>query len=90
MKLLNIPFSQAFAHVAAGGFSFWGWVILAVIIAALAIYAYVINAREGNPYSPLYLGLAILVLGLAFFYRAGEVSVNTTPEQAARGVYIGY
>lgn len=89
MKLLNIPFSQAFAHCASTG-SFWAWIVVAVILAAVAVYGYIINAREGNPYSPLYLGAALLVIGLALFYRPGEISVNTTPEQAARGVFIGY
>lgn len=82
-----ITLGQAFEHVAKSN-SYWLWVLLSFI--PLGIYIYLAAKRKVES---LDLRLLFLFLGLivvAIFFRPSEIAANTTKEQAARGVYIGY
>lgn len=92
MKFLTIPFSQAFAHCATTT-SFLVCIIIGLIVAALIVFFTIKSASSGDgwktPHS-LFVFLAIAIAVGVFVYRPGEVSANTTPSEAARGVFIGY
>lgn len=88
----NISFGAAFAHVAAS-FSYWAWVIVAGLAAGVIIYRMVRNYRTSQEWTAGHSVILFFVMALLLFtilYRPTEVAANTTNEQAARGVYIGY
>jgi len=91
MTLLDIPFSQAFAHVTTTT-SWWVCAIIGQIIAAALTYFTIKNSQDKGWKAGHSAGLflAIAIAALSIVYRPGEISVNTSPEQAARGVFIGY
>lgn len=87
----NISFLEAWAHVAKSG-SYWLWLILATFLASAVIYV-VIHEYKKKALTIVHF-LALFAVGciflLALLMRPAEVAGNTTKEQAARGVYIGY
>lgn len=88
----NISLGWAFAHCATTG-SYWLWIIIAVLasIAAAVILTRANNKSEVNPMVKMlvYFAIAVAIL-CSIFVRPCNVAANTTEEQAARGVYIGY
>lgn len=91
MNLLTITWAQAFAHCASTG-SYWICLIIGVVL-AIVLTVLVIRNSTVNGWKPAHsalLGVAIALAALSVVYRPGEIRVNTTPEQAARGVFIGY
>lgn len=81
----EIGLTAGFAHVSQS-LGYWVWVIVAAVIAA-AFVIYCVKEQFWNGW--VALGIAALLL-IAIFYRPVEVGVNTTNEQAQRGVFIGY
>lgn len=77
-----------FAHC-AGTTSYWVWIIVVIVLSALLILA---NDKFDLGDTGRIISIAAIVFALAFavFFRPAEVGANTTKEQAARGVYIGY
>jgi len=82
-----ITFGQAFSHVSK---SFWYWffIVLAILPPIGYIAAYYMGKIDEVDLRLLFALLALLLF--AIFFRPCEVAANTTVEQAARGVYIGY
>lgn len=92
MKFLTIPFSQAWMHVAHSP-AYWIFIVIALVIAAVIIYAFLKQNDSGSGVTTggvIAFGVAIAIVLLAIVYRPGEVSANTSPSEAARGVFIGY
>lgn len=91
MKFLTITWAQAFGHCASTS-SYWICLVIGVILAGVIGFFTIKNSQSGgwkNGHSAL-LFLAIALAALSIVYRPGEIKVNTSPEQAARGVFIGY
>lgn len=87
-----ITFGQAFSHCASTG-SYWLWVGIALLVSGVTLFflfrAYGKSQDWSGGYT-LVLFACVVILFLAFLMRPAEVAANTTVEQAARGVYIGY
>ena len=85
----NITWGQAFSHV-SGSFGYWLWVFVA--FTALVVYIGIITkSKEGwNQGKVLVLFLFLALFMFSVMYLPSEIAANTTVEQAARGVYIGY
>jgi hypothetical protein len=82
-----ITFGQAWNHVSESG-AYWVW----VGISGALLLGYILGVAFGKIEElklPL-LGLLIGFLAFCLFMRPCEVAANTTVEQAARGVFIGY
>jgi hypothetical protein len=88
----NISLGQAFAHCASTD-SYWIWIIIAVVVSITAgmILTRANSKSEVNPMVKMlvYFAIAALIL-CSIFVRPCTIAANTTQEQAARGVYIGY
>lgn len=86
-----ITFGQAFNHVSQS-FTYWLFVVLTTAGTGLFFY----KAIQANKSGADGRGLALLAFvfivltAFAWLYRPCEVAANTTVEQAARGVFIGY
>ena len=84
----TISLGQAFAHCFSTG-SYVGWLVASLIILAFAIwvsFAKITNATAR---------LAVIFLAFVFFLfallmRPTEISANTTQDEAAKGIFIGY
>lgn len=85
----NITWGTAFNHVAQS-FGYWLWVFIA--FTAVVVYVGLITkSKDGwNQSRVLVLFLFLALLMFAIMYLPSEIAANTTVEQAARGVYIGY
>lgn len=74
--------------------SYFIWVAIGflVFIGGLSYNKFVLGETHGwNKGPKIYIMIGcILFLLLTIIYRPSEISANTTKEQAARGVYIGY
>lgn len=89
----NISLGQAWTHVATvNSGSYWFWLSIATVVligAAIGIIKYL---QTGT----FTLGVAGIAFAALFFFfaallmRPAEVAANTSVDQAARGVYIGY
>lgn len=85
----NITWGTAFNHVSQS-FSYWLWVFLALIAAAAYVWA-ITKSKDGWTHGRvLILFVALALLMASIMYLPSEIAVNTTVEQAARGVFIGY
>lgn len=92
MKFLTIPFSQAWAHVAHSP-AYWIFIVLALIVASLIIFFFLKQNNSGSGVTTggiILFGVAIAIVLTAIIYRPGEVAANTSPSEAARGIFIGY
>jgi formate-dependent nitrite reductase membrane component NrfD len=90
----NISFGQAL-HYCAGTSSYWWGIVIVLFIAAILVAAviYYQNKKgvEVNPVAKVIGAFAIVVaIFIAVLGRPANIAANTTQEQAARGVYIGY
>ena len=85
----EVGLPAAFAHC-AHSVSYWVWGIIATLAAGFAGWRMKKAYDDGAEISPVLLfGIAVVLL-LAWCYRPSELAWNTTVEQAARGVWIGY
>lgn len=88
-----ISFNEAWKYVASFP-SYWIWIgaFIVVLIAGLIAIEKVCEKMKQNP-GPIKLGwvivFAFLIMG-AIFKNPSNIAQNTTKEQAARGVYIGW
>jgi len=83
----NITWGQAFNHVSQS-FGYWIFIIIAAGVLGSYIFA-VAKGKVDTLSLPLLFGLVGFLL-FTIFFRPSEVAANTTVEQAARGVFIGY
>jgi hypothetical protein len=87
----NITIGQAFKHCASS-ISYWVWIAAAVAVAGAGWYG-VVKSIQASGFS---IGIGLLafavtmLLMLAIFMRPSEVAANTSVDQAAKGIYIGY
>lgn len=89
----NITFLEALKYCATTtSYLIWVGIGIAVLIAGLIVNKKALGPTHGWNRGPkMYIMIAcILFLILTIIYRPSEISANTTKEQAARGVYIGY
>lgn len=88
----NISLGQAFAHVSQST-SYWVWLIIASCLSigvfVVLIKKYKNGDLEGKDVAK-FGAIALVIFLFALLMRPCEVAANTTKEQAARGVYIGY
>jgi phosphoglycerol transferase MdoB-like AlkP superfamily enzyme len=87
--LLEIGFGQAWAH-AASYFSYWLWLILSLAVAGASYYFISKNVRHKgwSTIQIIAIGVALALVLAALLIPPATIAANTTPEQAARGVYI--
>ncbi len=87
----TISFGQALAHCASTG-SYWFWIAIAVValVIGFILIKKSLKTSDWQTGHSLAVGGLILILLLAVLMRPAEVAANTTEDQAARGVYIGY
>lgn len=83
-----IGLGGGFAHCASTG-SYWLWIGIALFISVVII---VLNGKYDFGDVGKIIGLILIVgiLAIAIFLRPADVGANTTKEQAAKGVFIGY
>jgi len=85
----NVGLPAAFAHCAQSG-AYWVWGIIITSIAGFGAWKMKKAYDKDGTFSPLLVFALAVVLLLAWCYRPSELAWNTTVEQAARGVWIGY
>lgn len=82
-----ISWGQAFDHVSKS-FSYWLFILLAA--APMVYYVWSVVKGKVETFSLPLMFVFLVLIALAIFMRPSEVAANTTVEQAARGVFIGY
>jgi hypothetical protein len=88
----NVPWGDAWLHV-AHSFSYWLFTIITFLVLVVVTYKSIVEYKSGDLESEsLALRMIIVIAAFAFalLFRPCEVAVNTTVEQAARGVWLGY
>ena len=87
----NISILEAFKHCASTG-SYWIWLVIGVVIfIGGSIGLKKSYDKEGWSTGKNYILFALIALLLSsILARPADIAANTTKEQAARGVYIGY
>ncbi len=88
----NITWGQAFNHVSES-YGYWVFVIIGAILALGVGFKLYTGYKKGNlsGMQVTLWGFGVLAFNLcAWLIRVSEVAANTTVEQAARGVFIGY
>lgn len=88
----NITLGQAFDHVSKS-FGYWVFIILAAAIGGYVAFRVIKQYEKTQDWTTgnsLAIFAILVVLSLTIFMRPCEVAANTTVEQAARGVFIGY
>ena len=84
-----VGLSAAFGHCAQSA-SYWVWGL--IVTAGIGFGAYEMKKaydRDGS-FSPALAFAGAALLLFVWCYRPSELAWNTTVEQAARGVWIGY
>jgi hypothetical protein len=87
----NISILEAFKHCASTG-SYWLWLAISVVIfigGSIGLK----KAYDKEGWSTLKSFVLFVLLGVllsGILARPADIAANTTKEQAARGVYIGY
>lgn len=88
----NITFGQALSHCFHSA-SYVVWLVIAAVLLAgvivVGLKKYNNGDIEGKDFAK-FLCLAVAIFAFALLMRPCEIWNNTTKEQAARGVYIGY
>ena len=87
----NISLLEAFKHCASTG-SYWLWLAISVVIFIGGCVGLKKSYdKDGWSTGKNYVLFVLIALLLsAILLRPTSISANTTKEQAARGVYIGY
>ncbi len=78
----------AFAHCAEST-SYWIWGIIVSLFSLGGIWWNFKAGKAGGGNNIVFFVCAAAIL-FVWFYRPSEIAWNTTVEQAARGVWIGY
>lgn len=87
----EISLSEAFSYCLTQP-SYVVWLIIGVVISAAAIYFALRSYQKNQDFTGFQLGcwiVGVCVFLFSLLYRPTKIKANTTPEQAARGVYIG-
>jgi hypothetical protein len=87
----NISILEAFKHCASTG-SYWLWIAIAVVI-FIGGFIGLKKSYDKEGWSTgknFVLFVLIALLLSSILARPADIAANTTKEQAARGVYIGY
>jgi len=82
---LLVAFSHCFGLTS---YLVWGFLITGVV--GLAIFQMIKNYQKTGNFSQILLFFLIAALLFAWLYRPSEIAWNTTVEQAAKGVWIGF
>lgn len=85
----DVGLPVAIAHCAESA-SYWIWGILVTCGVAFGAWKMKKAYDESGTFSPLIVFAMLVALLLVWLYRPSEIAWNTTVEQAARGVWIGY
>ena len=87
----NISILEAFKHCASTG-SYWLWLAIGVIIfIGGSIGLKKAYDKEGwSTIKSFVLCILVGVLLSAILARPADIAANTTKEQAAKGIFIGY
>ena len=88
----NITVGQAFNHVSQY-FSYWVWIIPASILLTVGVFLIIKRYRdcEINGWQvAMYFFITLTINLCVWLIRPCDVAANTTVEQAARGVFIGF
>jgi energy-coupling factor transporter transmembrane protein EcfT len=87
----NITLGEAFSHC-FGTTSYWVYVAIGIIVFLVGAFglkkSYDKEGWSAGKSFVLFLLLGILLTSILL--RPTDIAANTTKEQAARGVYIGY
>lgn len=86
-----ITWGQAFQHV-SHSFGYWLFVVTTTLLLAFVIAAVIKANKQGQDGANLsvFVFIALVLCLCAWFIRPSEIAANTTVEQAARGIFIGY
>lgn len=87
-----ISLGEAFKHCASTG-SYWLWLTISLLIFCVGVLGLKKSYDQEGSWSSgksFVLFLLVGILLTAILLRPTEISANTTKEQAARGVFIGY
>lgn len=79
----------AFAHCAES-VGYWVWGIIITVLVGVGAWMMKKTYDKSGTFSPLLLFAIIVALLLVWCYRPSELAWNTTVEQAASGIWIGY
>lgn len=85
----NVGLSAAFGHVTSTG-SYWLGIAIAVVICLGIVFGMWKSYQKGGDINTIFVALIVAIMMFAIMMRPCEIAVNTTVEQAARGVWIGY
>ena len=87
----QISLIEAMKHCATTG-SYWLWIAIAttIFIGGCIVIKKLYNKGNAGAGINLILFVLVALLISSVLHRPLEISANTTKEQAARGVYIGY
>lgn len=85
----DIGLSAAFGHC-IHSLSYWIFGIVATLIVGFVGWRMKKVYNETGTFSPFLAFALAAILLVAWCYRPSELAWNTTVEQAARGVWIGY
>lgn len=85
----NVGLPAAIAHCAST-LSYWVWGIGVTCAVAFAGWRMKKAYDKEGTFSGVLLFLLLAALLMAWLYRPSDIAWNTTVEQAARGVWIGY
>lgn len=90
MNFLDIPFSQAFAHAISEP----SYLITFILLNLVGILSLIFGIRYTNKTGKgqgIYAGIVIFILCAALsVIRPFNIAGATSPEQAERGVFIGW
>ena len=87
-----ISLGEAFAHCAQST-SYWVWLLISLAFLGTAVFVCIKKYQNGDLEGKEVVKFILIPLAaflFALLMRPTEVAANTTKEQAARGVYIGY
>lgn len=85
----TISLSHAFSHCASTG-SYWLWIGICFLLVAGSFIFISVNKKLEQKAKYAFVIIPVILLFISIFLRPVEVAANTTEDQAARGVYIGY
>ncbi len=85
----EVGLPAAFAHCAES-VGYWVWGIIATSAVGFGAWMMKKAYDKDGTFSPVLLFAMAVVLLLAWCYRPSELAWNTTVEQAAKGIWIGY
>lgn len=84
----NITWGQAFEHCIHTG-SYATFLLIGIIVFIFAI-VYALKWAPTWKEGVIAIGVALFFFFLCLFMRPSEVAANTSVDNAAKGVYLGY